>query len=340
MARLEIRKMKRKLIYTTFRTTAGFACFLLALPLCVHASDPTHIAFTSPREGNNEIYIMETKGKNLQNLTNHPAQDRQPTFSPDGQWMAFVSDRDDGTNRIYLMNRSRNELRSLTKHLASKGDFDPDWSPDGQWIVFTSRADIPKADPNIYKINVNSGAAQQLTDTGYNRFPEWSPDGDRILFYSTRKEGNDLFLMKSNGTRVRRVRERRFGGGQPTWSPDGKQIAYQMTDLAGEGIYIMTDEGQNNRRITRDNTWSAVPAWSPDGQWIAYELEVETPWGNLNRDSNIHLVSPDGIETRQLTKHPGRDRYPAWVPEAFLSVSPTAEKQTTLWGRLKKSGSD
>ena len=327
--------MKRKLM----AFIAGFACCLLAFPLCVPASDPTHIAFTSPREGNDEIYIMDTKGENLQNLTNHPAQDWYPAFSPDGQWMAFVSNRS-GANRIYLMHRNRNELRPLTTHLVSNADYDPDWSPDGQWIVFTSRADLPTTDPNIYKIHVNTGDLQQLTDTGYNRFPKWSPDGDRILFYSARKEGNDLFLMKSNGKSASRVRERRFGGGKPTWSPDGKQIAYAMNDLAGVGLYIMTDDGQNNRRITRDNTWAGFTAWSPDGQWIAYELEVESPWGNLNRDSNIHLISPDGIETRQLTEHPARDRYPAWVPEAFLSVSPTAEQQTTLWGHLKQSARD
>lgn len=332
--------MKGKLIYTPLLTTVIFVYFLLAVGFYAQASDPTHIAFTSPREGNNEIYIMDTKGKNLRNLTNHPALDWQPAFSPDGQWMAFVSNRS-GTNRIYLMNRNHNELRPLTIHLASNGDFDPDWSPDGQWIAFTSKQPgVPTPTNHIYKINVNTGDPQQLTDTGYNRFPKWSPDGDRILFYSARKEGNDLFVMKANGKGLRRVRQRRFGGSSPTWSPDGKQIAYEMTDLAGQGIYIMTAEGQNNRRITRENTWAYNPAWSPDGQWIAYELEVESPWGNLNRDPNIHLVSPDGIETRQLTKHPARDRYPAWVPEFFLSVSPTANTQTTLWGRLKKSGSD
>ena len=332
--------MKGKLIYTPLRTTVIFVYFLLAVGFYAQASDAAHIAFTAERDRNAEIYIMDTKGKNLQNLTNHPAQDWQPAFSPDGQWMAFVSNRS-GTNRIYLMNRNKNKIRPLTTHLASESDFDPDWSPDGQWIAFTSKQPgVPTSTNHIYKINVNSGDLQQLTDTGYNRFPKWSPDGDRILFYSDRKEGNDLFLMKSNGKNARRVIERRFGGSQPTWSSDGKQIAYSETDLAGVGIYIMTDDGQNNRRITRENTWAYHPTWSPDGQWLAYELEVESPWGNLNRDSNIHLVSPDGIKTRQLTKHPARDRDPAWVPENFLSVSPTAEKQTTLWGKLKKSGSD
>ena len=332
--------MRQKLTYIASRTIILLGHSLLAFLLCVSASNATHIAFTSPQEGNDEIYIMDISRKNLQNLTNHPARDFQPAFSPDGQWMAYVSDRD-GNSRIYLMNRNNIEIRPLTNHLASKGDLDPNWSPDGQWIAFTFiQGEGPTSTYNIYKINVNTGDLQRLTDTGYNRFPRWSPDGDRILFYSKRKEGNDLFLMKSNGEGLRRVIERRKGGGAPTWSPDGKQIAYKLWGPAGSGIYIMTAEGQNNRRITRENTWAAQPVWSPDGQWIAYELEVVSPWGNPNRDSNIHLVSPDGIKTRQLTKHPGRDRYPAWVPKHFLSVSPTTKMQTTLWSTLKKSGSE
>ena len=329
-----------KLIYTTLRTTSVFICFLFAIGFCARASGAMHIAFTSERDGNAEIYIMDTNRKKLQNLTNHPARDFQPAFSPDGRWMAYVSDRN-GTYRIYLMNRNNIEIRPLTNHLASKADLDPNWSPDGQWIAFTFiQGAGPPSTYNIYKINVNNGNLQQLTDTGYNRFPKWSPDGDQILFYSSRKAGNGLFVMMSNRNGLRRFTPRRFRGGSPTWSPDGKQVAYKLWGLAGSGIYIMTTAGQNNRRVTRENTWADHPTWSLDGQWIAYELEVESPWGNPNRDPNIHLVSPDGTKARRLTKHPAKDTYPAWVPENFLSVSPTTKTQTTLWGTLKKSGSD
>ena len=328
--------MERKFIYIPLGTTMIFVCFLFVFSFYVSASDATRIAFTSHQDGNEEIYIMDTNGKNLQNLTNHPARDIQPAFSPDGQWMAYVSDRDNNY-RIYLMNRNKNELRPLTNHLASKGDLDPDWSPDGQWIAFTS---IQGGQYNIYKINVKNGNLQQLTDTEYNRDPAWSPDGDRIIFYSGGKEGHDLYVMKANGKGLRRVILRKPGGYNPTWSPDGKQISYERLGLAGRGIYIMTAEGQNDRRVTPENTWGNNPAWSPNGHWIAYELELQNPWGNPNRDSDIYLVSPDGAETRQLTEHPARDRYPAWVPEGFLSVFPTDQTQTTLWGKLKQSAYD
>lgn len=325
--------MKLLMVFTT-----GLACVLFVFPVYLHASESTHIAFCSPREGNYEIYILDITDPNgenhLTNLTNHPARDSYPAFSPDGQWLAFVSDRS-GTSRIYLMHRNRNELRPLTTHLETNYDLDPDWSPDGVWIVFTgSKPGIPWSTNHIYKINVNTGEVQQLTDAGEDhRFSQWSPDGDRILFSSDREEGQGLYLMKPNGSAVRRVIDRRNSGYNPTWSPDGKQIAYSMFDLGGEFLYIMTDEGQNSRKIAKPESLS--PAWSPDGKWIAHEYEVDA-WIHP-RDSNIHLVSPDGILTRELTKDPGRDRYPAWVPAPFLSVSPTAEKQTTLWGRLKKS---
>ena len=326
--------MERKLIDMPLGTTMVCVCFLLTVGFCARASDVSYIAFSSERDGNYEIYVMDTKGKNLQNLTNHPARDFMPALSPDGRWMAYVSDRD-GSSKIYLMHRNNNIIRPLTHHLASKGDLDPHWSPDGQWIAFTFIKGEGPTSYQIYKINVHSGDLQQLTDTGYNRFPKWSPDGDRILFYSSRKAGNDLFVMKASGKGVRRVIIRKPGGYSPAWSPDGKQIAYERLGLEGRGIYIMTAEGQNDQRVTPKNTWGYHPTWSPDGKQIAYELELKNPWGNPNRDSNIYLVSADGTETRRLTVHPARDRYPAWVPENFLSVAPTAETQTTLWGKLK-----
>lgn len=324
-----------KFKFTAF--TMAFACFLFALPLLGPASEATHIAITSARNGNDEIYIMDTSRKNLQNLTNHPARDSQPAFSPDGQWMAFVSDRD-GTPRIYLMNRNHNELRPFTNHLPSEADYDPAWSPDGHWIAFTS---FRERQTHIYKINVNSQGLQQLTRAGWNARPRWSPDGDQIIFHSQRKKVLGIYVMKANGKDVRRVipRNRKEDQWQhsPTWSPDGKEIAYLDSDLGKKSIYIMTATGQNNRRITWGNE-TRYPRWSPDRHWIAYEIH-----GDLfdeNSDSNIHLVSSDGTEMRQLTKHPAKDRYPAWVPEAFLAVSPTAEKQTILWGRLKQSVHD
>ena len=325
--------MRRKLTYTKLRITETFVCLVLAFPVCVLASDATHIGFTSMRTGDNDIYVMDINGKNLENLTNHLAFDFSPSFSPDGQWMAYVSNRD-GKSGIYLMNLARKKSRRLTTLQSSNKE--PEWSPDGESIVFVSNRANRARQYDIYRMNVNSMELQRLTNEADNYNPTWSPDGESIAFSSNRDGKFSVYVMTADGRRQRKLTQ----GSNPTWSPDGKQIAYTL-GIAGNGVYIMSAEGQNSRRVTPENIWSDKPAWSPDGQWIAYEAELD-PWGNPNiePDANIYLVNPAGGKPRRLTDHPARDRYPVWVPEGFLSVSPTVEKQTSLWGKLKQSGSD
>jgi TolB protein len=82
------------------------------------------IAFHSDRDGDRETYVMHTDGKNQRNLTNNPAYDGDPAWSPDGQKIAFNSDRD-GDSEIYVMNADGKDLRRLTDHPAE--DWVPDW---------------------------------------------------------------------------------------------------------------------------------------------------------------------------------------------------------------------
>ena len=251
--------MKRKRIYIMLGSVILLVCCLLTVNLCISASDIMYIAFTSGRTGNSEIYIMDMEEKNIRNLTNHPATDFSPTFSPNGRWMAYVSDRD-----IYLMNSRTKERHRLTEGGA------PDWSPDGESIVFVSRR---AGRGHIYKMDINGEEVQQLTNDGGNDGPSWSPDGQWIAF-SSRRDGDIfswVYVMTADGRRQRRLAQ----GHSPTWSPDGKQIAY-ILDIAGSGVYVMSAAGQNSRRVTPEKTWSESPAWSPDGQWIAYEAEIAT----------------------------------------------------------------
>jgi len=145
-------------------------------------SDTGLIAFTSDRDGNDEIYIMpapgpqaqvNTDGSDQRNLINHPACDDDPHWSPDGSLIAFSSDRS-GNYEIYVLSvagetdSDDTNLQRLTHNPAA--DVQPTWSPDGRRIAFVSLRD---GDAEIYVINADGSDLQRLTE---NRFGDHEPD--------------------------------------------------------------------------------------------------------------------------------------------------------------------
>ena len=321
--------MKRT--YMLFGVTLLFSLFLLT----VNVWGAPYISFNSLGIGETGpyigIYIIDTNGKNLRNLTNPPASSCCATWAPDGRSFAFAS-----KSEIYIKTFNVAEVRWLTNHPESA--FDPAWSPDGNWIAFVVGR---IGESHIYKIDINGKNLQRLTNQGDNSSPAWSPDGQSIAFKSSGNDGFGIFVMDADGKNIRQIIDQQHVGGvpsHPAWSPDGKQIACQVAK-DGIGIYIMDTDGQNARRVSPLGTWSYNPAWSLDGKWIAYDAfdAGVNPLQNPNVGRHIFIVSVEGGEPRQITQHPGLNYSPAWVPESFFSVSPTVDTQTTLWGRLKQA---
>ena len=113
-------------------------------------------------------------GSNLTRLTNNPGDDDEPVWSPDGQRIAFTSDRD-GINAIYVMNADGSNQTRLTAAQIERND-EPAWSPDGQYIVFESRRD---GNPEIYVMNADGSNQTRLTnDPGADRRPDWTSAAD------------------------------------------------------------------------------------------------------------------------------------------------------------------
>src|SRR5687767_4885353 len=118
-------------------------------------------------------------------LTDSPSLDEYPTWSPDGEQIAFMSHRD-GNWEIYVMNADGSDSRRLTDN--PQGDNSPAWSPDGSWIAYSSDLIVAReVNSEIYVVKPDGSDATALTDNpGGDEFPTWSPDGQQLVFVSNR----------------------------------------------------------------------------------------------------------------------------------------------------------
>ena len=152
------------------------------------------IAFYSNRDGNNEIYVMNGDGSGLNNLTNNPADDYEPAWSPDGKKIAFWSNRD-GNNEVYVMNADGSDQTNLTNNPADDGGASTFWSPDGKKIVFASDRD---GNRDVFVMNADGTNPTNLTNNpAADDLPAWSPDGAKIAFTSDR---GGIYVMNSDGS--------------------------------------------------------------------------------------------------------------------------------------------
>jgi Tol biopolymer transport system component len=200
------------------------------------------LAFGSQRDGNWEIYTAKPDGTDLQRLTNNPAKDQQPAWSPDGRLIAFSSDRA-GREAVYVMNADGSSVGRVT--VAMEKHFNPSWSPDGKWLVFYRE----KGDgmDQIERISLEGIGMELTRDTNHNVFPSYLPDGS-IGFCSTPKGGKGRLVQL-----VLESKQRREIGPAgiffARWSPDGKRIAFIAGEWPRSAIYTMNVDGGEIRKI-------------------------------------------------------------------------------------------
>ncbi len=241
-----------------------------------------------------------------------------PAWSPDGDRIAFASDRSSGNVDLWVMPAIGEPETRLTTHPSE--DSQPDWSPDGTYIVFMSRRQLGGAH-NIFVIPAaGEPTVRGMNDPWNNDQPDWSPDSTQIAFQSDRNGNSDIWVMPS--TFVGPATQLTTDPGldyMPAWSPDGTQIAFTSDRSGNFDIWVMPAAGGAATQLTDDPGMDDFAAWSPDGTQIAFTSDRG---GNYD----IWVMLQTGEPATQITTDLWPDDRPAWSPDgtqiAFSSRRP------------------
>jgi Tol biopolymer transport system component len=190
--------------------------------------DGRQVVYASAASGNLDLYLLRVGGDRAISLTSDPAEDWGAAFSPDGERIAFRSERDGGG--IFVMGATGESVRRVTS-----AGFDPAWSPDGKRLAYSTEA---VADPNarqsialLWVVEVESGAATRRTETDAVQ-PVWSPDGRRIAYWANDGGQRDVWTIGVETGEPVAVTQDAATDWSPEWSPDGRWL-YFASDRGG-----------------------------------------------------------------------------------------------------------
>ena len=264
--------------------------------------DGRKIAYTSEGEqpsnpeADPDVYEMNASdGSGKTNLSNNgfDVYEESPSFSPDGQKIAYTSfgaqaSNPEGDMEIYVVNADGTGQKNLTNNGAAAQDHIPYYSPDGQKIAYTSdgaQASNPEGDQEVYVMNADGSGQKNLTNNGQNGsdvydfayYAEFSPDGQKITY----------------GT-----------GGVQASNPEGDYEIYVMNASDGSGKINLTNNASGVSELFSD--------YSPDGQKIVYTsdgVQASNPEG----ESELYVMSAqDGSGKKNITNNGVRDFYAEW----------------------------
>ena len=238
--------------------------------------DGKTIVFESNRNGQWDLYSIDSSGANERRLTDHSSNDRSPSWYPDGSGILFESDRS-GKAGLYKL-----EMPGLNVIPILLEDFDlaPTMariSPDGTQLIFSANLEQDRPNLNLFLTSSKGGMVKQLTfDPTRSLYPSWAPDSKQVVFFSrrdTQGEQDELYTQSiDKPEEAKRLTHYEIHDFCPHWSADGEHIVFSrsMKDDRPE-IFIITKDGTGAKRITFTQGEGETQAvWSPNGQQIAF----------------------------------------------------------------------
>lgn len=213
-----------------------------------------------------DIYSMTADGADVRQLTATPEREDIPTWSPDGQKIAFVRRAESGGGgQIFVMNADGSGAVAVLQGPANVTGLG--WSPSGDELVYADGGEI-------FKLDLATGTSTNLTNSGLNEnSPDWSPLGSKIAFTIPGTSGtstNDLSTMNPDGSGQTNITPGPEGGYLPDWSPAGDRLAF-----GDNGTVLATIRPDGSDRTVLASGAVGRSAWSPNGARIAY-VEADT----------------------------------------------------------------
>lgn len=309
------------------------------------------IAYTSNRDGNKEIYVMNADGSEKTNLSNTPADDWFPKWSRDGEKIAFFSNRTQN-DQLFIMDKDGSNQKQLTDDLVYITGYPwIEWSFDNKKIaihcfseVYTRQICIISVDgsdekilgdghyPNwtrqnkiifggnggINSINPDGTDLIQITDgTIFDFYPVVSPLSDKLVFRSERNSNGfddaSLHIMNIDGTKIRQL-TKKDPLEKPSWSPNNSDILIIGSETIGEksNIYKLNENGKEELLVDV-GIFDSPPVFSADGKNIIYSALSETELA-----CDIYIKNLDSGRISKLTKDKGYlfpdNSEPDWNP--------------------------
>lgn len=306
---------------TTPGTAAATAPSLPATPVPTATALPSvlevqgSLAYSTRERGQTDIWVVNVGSRTPLRLTNSPADERDPAWSPDGRRLAYASNQD-GNWEIYVYDLASGATTRLTYDLSFQAA--PSWSPDGLWLAYES---YQGGNLDIYVAPVDgSQPAQRVTSHAAPDFaPAWSPDGRRIAFVSLRDGNADIYIFSldnpSDEASINLTGTPTRQEDRPRWSPDGKLLTFSALDEGAEKIFVKpANDPQAEAQVLERGR---APAWAPDGSSLVFAVD--------SFESTQLIVTPfteTGISTLVLQVAPGSTG-PVWsgtpLPAALVN---------------------